>query len=422
VLPVHVNKYLDSRGISGPWRIALSAGNAFAGAVVIPALAESSTLFATLDSLAQNPPDILSKFLVLIVVNHRTDALPVDKADNYHTLQRLAEVSYSPAPLQLAWIDAATEGKELPAKGGGVGLSRKIGFDLALPSLSYRNGDPILIALDADTLVRPDYLPVIANHFRTAKAGGAVIPFCHQEGITPQEKFAIRRYELFLRSYVLGLSLAGSPYSFHTVGSAMACRATAYVRAGGMNRRVAAEDFYFLQQLHKTSALSQVKETVVFPSARVSSRVPFGTGRTVGRLLSGEEGGLLFYQPECFRILGKWLAHVTRKIDCGGEEILAGTELISPQLHAYLTVLGFAEVWVKLCGNHPDYARRLVAFNDWFDGLKTMKLIHYLSAGPYPRCEPEQVLPGFFSDAGMASVDGVEQQLALLREMQNGVD
>ena len=117
MLPVHVNKYLDSRGISGPWRIALSAGNAFAGAVVIPALAESSTLFATLDSLAQNPPDILSKFLVLIVVNHRTDALPVDKADNYHTLQRLAEVSYSPHPCSLPGLMLLRRGKSSLPKG-----------------------------------------------------------------------------------------------------------------------------------------------------------------------------------------------------------------------------------------------------------------------------------------------------------------
>jgi hypothetical protein len=54
-----------------------------------------------------------------------------------------------------------------------------------------------------------------------------VIPFCHQQGDTPEEDQAIRRYELFLRAYVLGLARAGSPCAFHTVGSAMACTAEA---------------------------------------------------------------------------------------------------------------------------------------------------------------------------------------------------
>ena len=46
----------------------------FAGAVVIPALAEEDSLFDTLRSLEQNPREFLSRFLVLVVVNHRADA------------------------------------------------------------------------------------------------------------------------------------------------------------------------------------------------------------------------------------------------------------------------------------------------------------------------------------------------------------
>jgi hypothetical protein len=122
-------------------------------------------------------------------------------------------------------VDAASAGRELPAKGGGVGLARKIGFDLALSILAFERSDPLLIALDADTLVMPDYLPSLVSHFQMAAAGGAVIPFCHQGGSSPRHDRAIRRYELFLRSYVLGLSRADSPYAFHTVGSAMACTA-----------------------------------------------------------------------------------------------------------------------------------------------------------------------------------------------------
>ena len=182
----------------------------------------------------------------------------------------------------------------------GVGLARKIGLDLALPLLDYGGGDPLLVCLDADTLVQPDYLPAITRHFARSTAGGAAIPYRHRPAADPAGQGAIDRYELFLRAYVLGLELAGSPYAFHTVGSAMACRASAYVASGGMNRRLAGEDFYFLQQVHKTSGVAPLAGTVVHPSPRSSHRVPFGTGRAVGDMLAEGEQRLLFYQPVCF--------------------------------------------------------------------------------------------------------------------------
>ena len=196
---------MASRAVQGPWQISGCQDKGFAGAVLIPALAEGANLFTTLRSLAANPPDLLRRFLVLVVVNQRTDARQQDQADNLVTLDRLAAKDPPLAQLQLAWVDAATKGMELPAKTGGVGLARKIGADLALPLLDYRTDDPLLIYLDADTLVRPDYLPAIARHFRHSRPGGAVIPFRHQQGHTAAGQEAIDSYELFLRSYVLGL-------------------------------------------------------------------------------------------------------------------------------------------------------------------------------------------------------------------------
>jgi len=387
--------------------------------VVIPALAESDSLFATLQSLAQNPRDVLSDFLILMVVNHRRDAPLSDKLDNEHTLQRLAAGDPFLSGLLFAWVDAASKGLELPAKGG-VGLARKIGFDLALTRLNYRQADPLLISLDADTLVRPDYLPSLRRHFQGAKVPGAVIPFCHQRGPTPEQDRAIRRYELFLRAYVLGLSRAGSPYAFHTVGSAMACRAGFYARMGGMNVRKAGEDFYFLQHLAKTGGIAQVKGTVVYPSARTSNRVPFGTGRSVSRLLGKEEGAILFYQKDCFQVLRDWLGLVAQNLKSEGEEIRERSEKISVHLAGYLDNIRFIGVWHKLRRNFRDPPNLMSAFHGWFDGLKTMKLIHYLSARPIPRGEPESVMPELLRWAGLEPVKGIDRQLDLLREIQIG--
>lgn len=318
ILPSHIARYLQSRGLKDPWKIAGTDQGGFNGAVVIPALAESDHLFATLQSLAQNPGQILSRFLTLVVINHREDAPLSDKSDNEHTLQHLAAGDPSLKNLHLAWVDAASKGLELPAKGGGVGLARKIGFDLSLPRLRFGPSTPLLISLDADTFVRPDYLPALIRHFQGTKVPGAVIPFCHRPGSSREQDEAIRRYELFLRVYVLGLSRACSPYAFHTVGSAMACLAESYCRMGGMNLRVAGEDFYFLQHLAKTGGIAQVKGTVVYPSARASHRVPFGTGRSISRLLGKDEEAVLFYQKDCFQILGEWLTLIAQDLQSGG--------------------------------------------------------------------------------------------------------
>jgi hypothetical protein len=418
--PPAVTRYLASRAVTGPWRIDGNRRNGFRTAVVIPALAESASLPASLASLAANPPELLEETLVLVVINQRPDSSAIDKADNRRTLGLLADGSLACPGLQLAWVDAASPGLELPEKDGGVGLARKIGFDLALERLDYRHREPLLVALDADTLVRPDYLPALRNHFRKAAAGAAVVPFRHQPGCDPEHDRAIGRYELFLRAHVLGLELAGSPYAFHTVGSTMACRAAAYARAGGMNRRRAGEDFYFLQQMAKIAGVCRVSGTVVYPSARPSSRTPFGTGRSVNALLTGRTDAVLCYPAECYLLLGGWLRLVAKQIETDGASLLNRARQLSPALTDFLEGENLAFVWNRLAANHPGGKARLKAFHDWFDGLKTTRLIHHLCAVLYPRRSPEQALPPLLAAAGLASEKGPADQLALLRRHQTG--
>ena len=394
----------------------------FDGAVVIPALAESATLFATLSSLACNPQELCDRFLILVVVNQREDAPLSDTSDNLATLKLLAAGAPQLSRLKLAWIDAASPGLEMPSKGGGVGLARRIGLDLVLSRLDHLNGDPVLVCLDADTLVRPDYLPALVRHFAQSRCGAAVIPFCHQRGTSVQSDRIITRYELFLRSYVLGLTLADSPYAFHSVGSAMACRASAYVKIGGMNSRSAGEDFYFLQQLARTVGVEVLAGTVVYPSPRSSHRVPFGTGRSVSKMVAGGEREQLFYHPGCFRVLAAWLTLVAVQLDADGGSLRIQGGAISLSLGEYLDLNRFEDIWGKLRRNNPTHEALFKAFHGWFDGLKTMKLIHHLSAGPFPRCEPDCALTELFEWGGLASVSGIEAQLEALRYLQNGVN
>jgi hypothetical protein len=407
-----LSRYLAGRAITAPWRLEGEAGQGFHGCVVIPALAESQRLFHTLDSLAANPADQLSRFLIVVVVNHREDATPEEKQDNALTLARLRCLE---SPLRLAFIDAATPGLELGAKSGGVGMARRIGLDLALPRLQ-NNG--VMVCLDADTLVRPDYLPAISDHFAGSRAGGAVIPFSHQKGATAAEERAILLYELYLRHYVLGLQWAGSLYGFHCVGSAMACSSAAYLKMGGMNSRRAGEDFYFLQQLQRVSGIAQLTGTTVHPSARSSHRVPFGTGKSISRILSMGEESQTFYRVECFSILKEWLALVEQGAHLSGRQLLEQSAAIDPQLASFLAAESLEQVWDRLRRNSGEREALLNAFHGWFDALKTVRLVHQLSL-LYPRCPAAESLPALLRAGGHHPVEGEAEQLNLLRVIEN---
>ncbi len=415
-LPSEVVRYLQRRAIEGPWRLQGCGDGLFSGAVVIPALAESRRLFATLESLAANPPDLLEQFLVVVVVNSRPDTPPPLRQNNRLTLERLAETRHAILP-SLALVDATTPGRELPEREGGVGMARKIGFDLCLPLLDFKKGRPLLISLDADTLVRPDYLGAILTHFASADGGGAVIPFSHQRADNPPEQEAIDRYELFLRATVLGLELAGSPYAFHTIGSAMTFRAEAYVRAGGMNRRRAGEDFHFLQQVAKTSGVEQLRGTVVHPAARPSTRVPFGTGPAVASQLRGEALAR-FYPAETFRILGAWLQLAERSHALSGPRLCTEAGMLSPRLGVFLREAGLEQSWDRLRGNHPRPEALHRAFHGWFDGLRTIRCIHHLCGSPAGRQSDEEALPPLLALAGLPDPGTLEQRLALIRGIQ----
>lgn len=407
-------QYLHRRALPGPWTIEGCPEGDFAAAVVIPALAEGESLLATLTSLAENPSESLARTLVLVVINHPEGADEAIRAANLADLRRLR--AWPASPLRLVWVDAAGPGRELPAKSAGVGLARKLGFDLALTRLKTQSGCPFLVGLDADTLVRHDYLPALFRHFADAEAGGAVLPFAHQPGGDAAEERAIERYELYLRHYVLGLELAGSPYAFHAIGSALACRADAYIKAGGMNRRSAGEDFYFLQQLAKTSGVAPVAGALVRPSSRPSGRTPFGTGRSVARLLAGEESAVAFYDPRAFRVLGQWLALVADQGQSSGAVLLAMARQCSEELAAYLEGLNFVSTWERLRRNHPRPEALQRAFHGWFDGLASLRLIHALCR---ERLSPEAALPELLAWAGLPSGDGTGQFLARLRERQS---
>lgn len=339
---------------------------AYRHAVVIPVCNELDYLPLTLQSLqaAAIPGDTA----ILLVVNHPHDATPEVKQASATLLRQLRSDHF--AMPQLFFIDA-------PDLDNGVGEARKIGMDAVIGSLDpAKLSQSILFSLDADTLVDSRYFSVILDAF-ASKTDAVALNFRHQTAETADGQAAIDRYERYLRRYYEKLRQAGSPYAFYTIGSAFAVRADAYVKAGGMRVRAGGEDFYFLQAVAKVGNIRQLDEVLVAPSARVSDRVPFGTGPAVNNLIHG--GKLPEIGDESFALLKQILT-------AANPEALADTETFLGTLpstgRTFFTAEGFPGVWPKILGNLPKRpGANVAAFHLWFDGLKTLRFLHFADRG-----------------------------------------
>ncbi len=390
-------KYIDKRAVVRPILGQFDRSRSYRQAVIIPALAEADHLPLTIRSLCNNvPKGILDETLVLVVINNRPMEISAKTnqaelkewiENNVLTLKWLEGQSQD-VPYPLAWVDASSPGNELPPWGG-VGLARKIGCDSVLAFLLELNKpiilrDFIFFSLDADTLVSPDYIKNAGHEFRRSRCAGGTIPFKHQQADSSANQATIDAYEAFLHYYVAGLRWAGSPYAFHTIGSCLCFTADGYIRAGGFPaRRQAGEDFYFCMELAKTGGICEIKNTMVYPSARISHRVPFGTGRSMAEAALNGKKDIPVYDFRVFVCLRELLTAVSTNADRGVDRIFA--DLKNPVTREFLESRGFSAIWDRFQRQYKTRASLLNAFHRWFAGFVTLKSIHLLTEKVWPR-------------------------------------
>ena len=241
---------------------------------------------------------------IIILINHSEISSETIKHSGYQTKLEIENWIKENKTEKLRFY--AVGPVELRKKWAGAGLARKTGMDEAVLRLNQiNNPDGIIVSLDADTLVEKNYLVEIEKHFHNnRKTVGATISFQHQTSdLEKRHLEGILLYEKYLEYYKNALTFTGYPFSMFTVGSAFAVTAEAYVRRGGMNRRQAGEDFYFLQNLAQIGVIDEIKSTRVYPSARLSDRVPFGTGPILKKWMDGEEDLSLTYNFQAFLAL-----------------------------------------------------------------------------------------------------------------------
>ncbi len=381
IIPNNISNYLQKRG-SNNWQIENDYIRYFQKIIVVPAIAESENLPNFINSLEQNDELELLNTLLLIVVNNSVSSSKEVKQDNQTTLTYLRNIQ---SKINISFLDAASVGKEMDDKNGGVGLARKIGMDLALTKFDYYSiNKKILICTDADCSVDSNYLSEISQEFNRNNYETAIVNFEHDIAGNDEETKAIICYEIFLRYYVLGLAYAQSDYAFHTIGSTMLCTPEAYIKVEGMNKRKAAEDFYFLEKLTKVYPIGEIKSTYVHPSKRGSWRVPFGTGKSVDRYLSNTRDEYLLYDPRSFIVLKNWLDIFFSKSVESSADYLKIAKNIDENLFKFLVEQDLQRFLSKVLLNSKNPVEIEKQKHFWFDAFRTLKLIHYFREAAYP--------------------------------------
>lgn len=334
-------------------------------AVVIPAYDEEENIPVLLENLSC--VEISEPTAVIVVVNYPAGAGGESSIRLYDKLLSCT------LPPQFGLFPVFA-----PELENGVGEARKIGFDIFCHSRNSVNADTsVMFSLDADCLVHQEYFSETLKILVPEDAGCAVIRVSHRKPDDPELAAAMAVYEKYLLDYEENLSRCNSPYAYNAIGSGFAAKVKDYIRCGGMKLKKAGEDFYFLQSAAKCSKIVKTSKALVFPSARISERVPFGTGTAVRDIISGIMPRQVTLNA--FAELKTVLDSIeTPGILDSGDIFISG---LSPQAAAFFQTNNFVPTWNRILANQKldnDTDKRK-AFHLWFDALQTRRFLHLLS-------------------------------------------
>lgn len=260
-------------------------------------------------------------------------------------------------------IDKSSPGKGWPPKCHGIGFARKLLMD-HISEIADEND--IIISMDADTVFSTEYFASVVENLRLNPVASAIaIPYYHRLTYNNELDRAMLRYEIYMRAFAINMWRIRSPYCFSALGSAIAMPVWAYRAVGGMTPKLSGEDFYFLQKIVKTGRLLHFNGEIVFPAARLSDRVFFGTGPA---LIKGIEGDWSSYPVYNYRLFDK-IAETYKSFG-----VLYARDIETP-LDDFL-IRRFRELpWKALRLNFKSKPHFIRACHEKIDGLRILQFL-----------------------------------------------
>ncbi|MCL2073295.1 MAG: glycosyltransferase family 2 protein [Marinilabiliaceae bacterium] len=347
--------------------------------VVIPVYKEKNWIFRTLDSLSLCQYPQVDVEVILLFNASENDSEEVLREQKIVSAQIQNQYTYR----TVSWLSFVVEERyNIVKKHFGAGMARKLGMDIALARLfSIGKNDGLIVTLDADTLVFPNYFKEIFEWFKDSNKKGASIYFEHPlegDDFPPEVYDGIIKYELHLRYFLQSLRTTGFPYAFHTMGSAMAMRALAYAQIGGMPRKQAGEDFYFLQKLIPLGGYGEITNTTILPSPRPSDRVIFGTGAAITKLLSGNIEINNTYNYQAFTDLKEFFAMRSILYNLNSQSFYELCHQLPVPIQTFLIETNFysdLNVLKTNCSNNEIFIKR---FWEIFNAFKVVKYLNFV--------------------------------------------
>jgi hypothetical protein len=281
------------------------------------------------------------------------------------------------------------EDLKMPARDAGVGLARKTGMDQALYRFNCLNNPRgFILSFDADTLCEASYftsIETVLDDFPNTR--GINIYFEHPVAGNDYPETIYRGivlYEMHLRYLNLMTRFSGFPHAWHTVGSCFGVRAESYAREGGMNRKKAGEDFYFLHKIIPLGEFREINTTCVYPSPRESDRVPFGTGAAMRKYVALNESTLLTYSPECFYDLKKFFGCIQGLFLLSDEATALSLNRFDDPMKGFLKSIAAIDAIREIRANSGSLPAFVNRFYRWFDAFRIIKFLNYATSR-YPQ-------------------------------------
>lgn len=342
--------------------------------VIIPAFNEPDILHTLISLLECHPAAAPTEVIILI---NQSESAPknihqINIETHSKVIKWIAENSTKQLKFHCIFKD------NLPIKNAGAGLARKIAMDEAINRYNQiGNENGIIASLDADTRVSKNYIAEIQSHFHNEpNLNCATLGFKHHipQELSLKNKEAIILYELHLRYFKQALKFTGFPYSFHTIGSCFAVKALTYAKQGGMNSRKAGEDFYFLHKVFPLEGTSELNQITVFPSSRISDRVPFGTGPALQKII--ENGYFLSYRFETFLPIKKIISSIDSLFKANENSILKIYSEIHDDVKESLSKEEFLNSITEINTNSASLQTFKKRFFDWFSAFRIIKILN----------------------------------------------
>ncbi len=271
-----------------------------------------------------------------------------------------------------------------------MGLARKTGMDEALRRFDLAgNPEGVIVSLDADCSVDQNYFcEIFSELYKRKERMACSIRFEHPvagQGFAGEVYSYVAIYELHMRYFFQAVNYSGYPYAFHAIGSAIAFRASAYLKAGGMNRKQAGEDFYFIQKLIPQGGFFALNSTTVHPSPRTSSRVPFGTGAVISNLIDGSAAEFLTYNPAAFIELRFLFSGIEKLYRSAETEINDFHDNLPPGVRSFTGRGEWLEKITEIKNNTSGKDSFLKRFYGWFNMFRIVKYLNYVHSAMFEK-------------------------------------